>query len=82
MLILGYFDITVVAVGWMLLLAVLGRLFDVPATTCCIVSQGRTCWDHCTRCHAEIELADQTCYLAQSQARTLTPGQQVLELTL
>ena len=31
------------------------------------VSQGRFCRDSCTCCHTEIEVADQTCYLTQSQ---------------
>ena len=31
------------------------------------VSQGRICSDNCTRCHTEIEVADQTFYLTQSQ---------------
>ena len=31
------------------------------------VSQGRICSDNCTCCHTEIETADQTFYLTQSQ---------------
>ena len=31
------------------------------------VSQGRICSDNFTRCHTEIEVADQTFYLTQSQ---------------
>ena len=31
------------------------------------VSQGRICTDNCTCCHTEIEVADQTFYLTQSQ---------------
>ena len=31
------------------------------------VSQGRICSDNCTCCHTEIEVADQTFYLTQSQ---------------
>ena len=31
------------------------------------VSQGRICSDHCTCCHTEIQVADQTFYLTQSQ---------------
>ena len=31
------------------------------------VSQGRICADNCTHCHTEIEVADQTVYLTQSQ---------------
>ena len=31
------------------------------------VSQERNCSDNCTCCHTEIEVADQTCYLTQSQ---------------
>ena len=30
------------------------------------VSQGRICWDMFTRCHTEIEVADQDFYLTQS----------------
>ena len=32
-----------------------------------IVSQGRICSDYCTCCHTEIEAADQTFHLTQSQ---------------
>ena len=48
------------------------------------VSQGRTCTDNFTCCHTEIEVADQTFYLTQSQytdtgptspsADPITPG--------
>ena len=48
------------------------------------VSQGRICSDNCTCCHTEIEIADQTFYLTQSQytdtgptspsADPITPG--------
>ena len=48
------------------------------------VSQGRICSDNCTCCHTEIEVADQTFYLTQSQytdtgptspsADPITPG--------
>ena len=31
------------------------------------ISQGRICLDKCTCCHTEIEVADQTFYLTQSQ---------------
>ena len=31
------------------------------------VSQGRICSDNCTCCHTEIEVADPTFYLTQSQ---------------
>ena len=31
------------------------------------VSQGRICSDNCKSCHTEIEVADQTFYLSQSQ---------------
>ena len=31
------------------------------------ISQGRICSDNCTCCHTEIEVADQTLYLTQSQ---------------
>ena len=30
-------------------------------------SQRQTCSDYCTRCHTEIEVTAQTCYLTQSQ---------------
>ena len=48
------------------------------------VYQGRICSDNCTCCHTEIEVADPTCYLTQSQytdtgptspsADPITPG--------
>ena len=48
------------------------------------VSQGRICTDNCTCCHTEIEVADQTFHLTQSQytdtgptsssADPITPG--------
>ena len=48
------------------------------------VSQGRICTDNCMCCHTEIEVADQTFYLTQSQytdtgltspsADPITPG--------
>ena len=48
------------------------------------VSQGRICLDNFTCCHTEIDVADQTCYLTQSQytdtgptspsADPITPG--------
>ena len=41
-------------------------LLNVPAA-CYSVSQGRICSDNCTCCHTEIEVADQTFYLTQSQ---------------
>ena len=44
------------------------------------VSQGRTCSDNCTCCHAEIEVADHYFYLIQSYILTL--GQPVPALTL
>ena len=44
-------------VGWFV-----GWLLNVPAT-----SQGRICSDNFTCCHTEIEVADQTVHLAQSQ---------------
>ena len=37
------------------------------------VSQGRICSDNCTCCHTEIEVADQTFYLAQSQDTDTRP---------
>ena len=70
--------------------------FNVPATDVCLlvgcftsqqqasVSQGRICLDNFTCCHTEIEVADQTFYLTQSQyadtgptspsADPITPG--------
>ena len=41
-------------------------LLNVPATSYS-VSQGRICSDNFTCCHTEIEVADQTFYLTQSQ---------------
>ena len=48
------------------------------------VSQGQICSDNCTCCHTELEVADQTFYLTQSQytdtgptslsAEAITPG--------
>ena len=43
-----------------------GWLLNVPATGYS-VSQGRICSDNFTCCHTEIEVADQTFYLTQSQ---------------
>ena len=47
---------------------------------CCItshqhasVSQGRICSDSCTCCHTEVEVADQTFYLTQSQYTDTRP---------
>ena len=40
-------------------------LLNVPAICYCI--QGRICSDECTCCHTEIEVADHTFYLIQSQ---------------
>ena len=37
------------------------------------VSQGRICSDNCTCCHTEIEVADQTFYLTQSQYTDTRP---------
>ena len=37
------------------------------------VSQGRICSDYCTCCHTEIEAADQTFYLTQSQYTDIGP---------
>ena len=47
--------------GWFV-----GCLLNVPATGYS-VSQGRICSDNFTCCHTEIEVADQTFYLTQSQ---------------
>ena len=44
------------------------------------VSQGRICEDNFTCCHTEIEVADQTFHLTQSQYTDT--GQPVLVLTL
>ena len=43
------------------------RLLNVSATCYPSVSQGRICSDNCTCCHTEIEVADQTFHLTQSQ---------------
>ena len=40
------------------------------------VSQGRICSDKCTCCHTEIEVADQTFYLTQSQYTNIGPTSQ------
>ena len=37
------------------------------------VSQGRIGSDNCTCCHTEKEVADQTCYLTQSQYTDIGP---------
>ena len=37
------------------------------------VSQGQSCSDICTCCHTEIEVADQTFYLTQSQYTDIRP---------
>ena len=37
------------------------------------VSQGRICSGNCTCCHTEIEAADQTIYLTQSQYTDIGP---------
>ena len=60
-----------------------GCLLNVPATGYS-ASQGRICSDNLTCCHTEIEVADQTFYLTQSQytdtgptspsADPITPG--------
>ena len=41
-------------------------LLNVPATSYSVY-QGRICEDNCTCCHTEIDVADQTFYLTQSQ---------------
>ena len=43
-----------------------GWLLNIPATSYS-VSQGRNCSDNFTCCHTEIQVADQTFYLTQSQ---------------
>ena len=40
---------------------------------CASVSQGQICSDNCTCCHTETEVADQTCYLTQSQYTDTRP---------
>ena len=60
-----------------------GWLLNVPATYACVF-QGRISSDNFTYCHTEIEVADQTFYLTQSQytdtgptspsADPITPG--------
>ena len=37
------------------------------------VSQGRICSDNCACCHTQIEAADQTCYLTQSEYADTRP---------
>ena len=49
-----------------------GWLLNVPAT-CYRVSQGRICSDNFTPCHTEIEAADQTFHLTQSQHTDIGP---------
>ena len=49
-----------------------GWLLSVP-TTRYSVSQGRICSDNFTCCHTEIEVANQTFYLTQSQYRDTGP---------
>ena len=50
-----------------------GCLSSLQQTSCLTslqqtsVSQGRICSDNCTCCHTEVEAADQTFYLTQSQ---------------
>ena len=44
------------------------------------VSQGRICLDNCTYCHIEIEVADQTFYLNQSQYTDTGPKVPALTL--
>ena len=41
--------------------------------TCYSVSQGRICSDNCACCHTEIEVADPTFYLTQSQYTDTAP---------
>ena len=48
-------------------------LLNVPAT-CYSVSQGRICSDNFTCCHTDIEVADQTSYLTQSQYTDTGPA--------
>ena len=44
------------------------------------VPQGRICSDNCTCCHTEIEVADQTFYLTQSQYTDTGPTSPALTL--
>ena len=78
--------------GWLLVLeSPLASVTDVCLLVGCLtsqqqasVSQGRICSDNLTCCHTEIEVADQTFYLTQSQytdtgptspsADPITPG--------
>ena len=48
-------------------------LLNVPATLR-VVSQGRICSDNLTCCHTEVEAADQTFYLTQSQYTDTGPN--------
>ena len=49
-----------------LLLMVVGCLTSQQHAS---VFRGQICVDNCTYCHIEIEVADQTCHLTQSQYR-------------
>ena len=51
-------------VPWHVMLLFVGGLTSQQQAT---VSQGRICLDNFTCCHTEIEVADQTFYLTQSQ---------------
>ena len=44
--------------------------------------QEPTCFDRCTCCHAEIEVADHTCSLTSHNINILTTAQPVLTLTI
>ena len=55
--------------GGLLLFSVACLTFQQHAS----VSQGWICSDNCTCCHTEIEVADQTFYLIQSQCTDIRP---------
>ena len=55
--------------GWKLVGWVVGCLTSQRRAS---VSQGRICSNSCTCCHTEIEVADPTFYLTQSQSQTDT----------
>ena len=69
---LDAFVVVVVVLFWFLVF-VFFWLLKVPAT-CYSVSQGRICSENGTCCHTEMQVADQTFYLAQSQYTDTGPS--------
>ena len=65
---------TLTMVGWLV-----GCLMSQQHAS---VSQGRICSDSCTCCHTEIEVADQTSYLIQSQYTDIGPTSPSTEPTM